>query len=354
MSARHGHHFGHGPNTWKLDSASDLFGPVADFDGDGQKEVLVTSPTHLGVLKYSNGSFTSITMVANGTNLGGWTLNTGLDRFGATADFNQGGQDQVFVTSPLGASFLTLASTAKATSSGLTPNGSDLGGWKLETSNNVFGQAGNYITFPAAFPIRPQLFVSSPWGIAILVGLQVVAFFPNGPLPGDQDSGDWHLQAGASLFGPAADYDGDLQDEVLVTSSLGIGVLSFGENLNVENGTAAGFAAVWETIVLNGDSVGSWSFDAKTNNLGPAANYSPSYGQPILGQSQSVGGSLQGPVQAGVFVTSPWGIGILKFPEWQGLSSPMMQRNGALFGPLLQPDGTRSGDWKLDTARDQF
>jgi hypothetical protein len=286
--------------------------------------------------------------------MGGWTLDTSVDQFGATADFNQSGQDQVFVTSPHGVTFLTLAWSATATSNGLTPNGSDLGGWKLETSNNVFGQAGTYIALPQAFGSRPQLFVSGPRGIAILAPLEVLAFFPNGHLPGDQDSRDWHLQAGASLFGPAADYDGDLHDEILVTSSSGIGVLSFGENLNVQNGTAGGFQAVWETIVPNGGSVGSWSFDARTNNLGPAANYSPSYGQPILGQSQSVGGSLQGPVQAGVFVTSPWGIGILKFPEWQGLSSPMMQRNGALFGPLLQPDGTRSGDWKLDTARDQF
>jgi hypothetical protein len=352
-SARNGHHFGHGPNTWKLDSASDVFGPVADFDGDGQNEVLVTSGWGLGVLKYSNGSFTPITIVANGTNMGGWTLNTSVDRFGATADFNQGGQDQVFVTSPSGVTFLTLDSTATATSNGLAPNGSDLGGWKLETSNNVFGQAGNYIAVPSGFGVQPQLFVSGPHGIAILAPLSVLAFFPNGHLPGDQDSGDWHLQTGASLFGPAADYDGDLQDEVLVTSSLGIGVLSFGMTVNVENGAGAG-VAVWETIVLNGDSVGAWSLDARTNNFGAAANYSPSYGQPILGQSQSVGGALQGPVQAGVFVTGPVGIGILKFPQWQGLSSPMMQLNGAPFGPLLQPDGTHSGHWLLDTAHDQF
>jgi hypothetical protein len=344
MSARNGHKFG----DWKLDSASNVFGPVADFDGDGQREVLVTSGWGLGVLKYSNGSFTSITMVANGKNMDGWTLHTGVDRFGATADFNQGGQDQVFVTSPLGVTFLTLVSTATATSSGLTPNGSDLGGWKLETSNNVFGQAGNYIAFPAAFGSGPQLFVSSPWGIAILAPLSALAVFPNGQL-----LGGWDLKAGASVFGPAADYDGDLHDEILVTSSSGIGVLSFRNNVNAEDGTSR-FEAVWETVVPNGNSVGTWSLDTRTNNLGTAANYSPSYGQPILGQSQSVGGSLQGPVQAGVFVTSEWGIGILKFPQWQGPSSPMMQRNSALFGPLLQPDGTRSGDWKLDTARDQF
>jgi Peptidase family C25 len=347
-SARNGHHLGHGPNRWKLDSASDVFGPVADFDGDGQSEVLITSPTHLGVLKYSNGSFTTITRVADGTNMGGWTLNTGVDRFVATADFDQGGQDQVFVTSPSGVTFLTLASTATATSSGLTPNGRDLGGWKLETSNNVFGQAGNYITFPAAFPIRPQLFVSSPSGIAILADLSVLAFFPNGQLPGG-----WDLKAGSSVFGPTADYDGDSHDEILVTSSSGLGVLSFRNNVNAEDGTSS-FEAVCETVVPNGNSVGTWSLDTRTNNLGTAANYSPSYGQPILGQSQSVGGALQGPVQKGVFVTSGWGIGILKFPELQGLSSPMMLENGASFVHLLQPDGTHSGHWNLDTARDQF
>jgi hypothetical protein len=337
-SVHNGTRLGH----WALDSTSDVFGPVADFDGDGQSEVLVTSRWGLGVLKYSSWSFTSITMVANGTNMAGWTLDTAQDLFGATADFNNGGQDQIFVTSPLGVTFLTLASSATATSSGLTPNGTDLGGWKLETSNNVFGQVGNYITLPPAFASPPQLFVSSPWGIAVLAPLTALAVFPNGQLPGG-----WNLEAGASVFGPTADYDGDSHDEILVTSSSGIAVLSFGENNNVQDGTSS-FEVEAETVVFNGNSVGAWSLDTRTNSLGAAANYSPSYGQPILGES------LQGPVQAGVFVTSPWGIGILKFAVWQGVSSPMMQQNGASFGPLLQPDGTHSGDWTLDTTHDQF
>jgi hypothetical protein len=328
---------------WILDSASDLFGPAADFDGDGQSEVLVTSPWGLGVLKYSNGSFTSITMVANGTNLDGWKLETGVNSFGATADFNQDGQDEVLVTSPWGVGLLALASSAAATALGAAANGTDLGGWKLETSNNVFGQAGNYSggSFDDGGIGYPELFVSSPWGVGILVGLQVLAVFPNGEL-----LGGWNLQAGASLFGPAADYDGDGQTEILVTSSSGIGVLSLNLKTNNVN-EAVTYELVSNTVVLNGNRVGAWSVDTGTNNLGPAANYSPSYGPPTAQ-------SLQGGLQAGVFVTSPWGIGILKFPVWQGLSSPMVQQNGASFGPLLQPDGTHSGHWLLETAHDQF
>ena len=339
-SARNGTRLGH----WALDSNSNVFGPAADFDGDGQSEILVTSPWGLGVLKYSNGSFTSTAMLANKTNLGGWSLDTEVDRFGAAADFNQDGIDEILVTSPLGASFLTLASSATASSLvGLVPNGTDLGGWKLETSNNVFGQAGNYSGggFGDGGIGYPELFVSGPSGVAILVGLQTLAVFPNGQL-----LGGWDLRGDVNVFGPAADYDGDGQTEMLVRSSSAIGVLSL--NLSTDNvNELEKYELVANTVVLNNASVGAWSLDTGTNNLGPAANYSPSYGQPTAQ-------SLQGAVQAGVFVTSPWGIGILKFPQWQGPSSPMMQRNGTSFGPLLQPNGTHSGHWRIDTAHDQF
>jgi hypothetical protein len=173
------------------------------------------------------------------------------------------------------------------------------------------------------------------------VGLQALAFFPNGQL-----LGGWDLQAGVNAFGPAADYDGDGQTEMLVRSSSKIGVLSL--NLSTDNvNELPKYELVADTVVPNNTSVGAWSLDTRTNNLGPAANYSPSYGQPTAR-------SLQGAVEAGLFVTSPRRIGILKFPGWQGPSSPMIQRNGTSFGPLLQPDGTHSGHWKLDTAHDQF
>ena len=64
-----------------LNTADNQFSAVADFDGDGRAEILVTSPWGIGILKLSGSTLNAPMMAANGTRFGGWLLNTADNRF---------------------------------------------------------------------------------------------------------------------------------------------------------------------------------------------------------------------------------------------------------------------------------
>jgi FG-GAP-like repeat len=322
-SASHGQRLG----GWLLHPSANLFGPVGDFDGDGASEIIVTSCWGLGVLKYLNGTITSIQMAPNGTRIGDWALSTGADVFGVTADFDQDGRDEVLVTSDWGVGFLSLGEPGAETTEGgnTVKNGTDLGGWTLDTAHDVFGQVGNYSggTVADGGVNGVELLVSGPSGVAILVGMEVLAAFKNGPI-----LGGWDLQTSKDVIGPTANYDGDNQDEILVTNSTGIGVLALNRSTDNVNSPVV-YELVAKTVVPNGP-LGNWNLDMNVDHLGNVGNYKPSYGQ-------------LGNIQSGVFVTGPTGIAIAKLSEWSGVSSPVTAKNGV-----------RLGQWVLDTTKDVF
>ena len=76
MMAPNGTRFG----GWLLNTADNSFGPAGDFDGDHHREILVTSPWGIGILKLSGNTFTVPMMQPNGTRFGGWLLNTADNR----------------------------------------------------------------------------------------------------------------------------------------------------------------------------------------------------------------------------------------------------------------------------------
>jgi acyl-CoA hydrolase len=73
----------------------------------------------------------------------------------------------------------------------------------------------------------------------------------------------------------------------------------------------------------NGTRFGGWLLNTADNQIGIAGRY-------------------QAGMQAGILVTSPWGIGILRLS------------GGTLTAPMLQPNGTRFGGWLLNTADNEF
>jgi hypothetical protein len=77
MMAPNGTRFG----GWLLNTADNHFDQFADYDGDGRREILVTSPWGLGIFKLSGNTFTVPMMAPSGTRFGGWLLNTGDNRF---------------------------------------------------------------------------------------------------------------------------------------------------------------------------------------------------------------------------------------------------------------------------------
>jgi len=290
---------------WQLNTFDNSFGPVADFDGDGQVEILVASPWGIGILKLSGGTLTAPMLAPNGTLLGGWRLNTFDNSFGPVGKFDGDGQVEILVTSPWGIGILKL-SGGTLTPTMLAPNGALLGGWRLNTFDNSFGPVGDFDGDG-----QVEILVTSPWGIGILKlsGGTIAApmLAPNGTL-----FGYWLLNTADNQFGPAADYDGDGRAEILVTSAWGIGILK-----------QSGTTMVSLMMASNGTSLGGWLLNTEDNSLIEAEDY-------------------DGDGCAEILVTSPWGLGILRLS------------GGTLFASMIQPNGTSFGGWLLNTADNGF
>ena len=290
---------------WTLDTSVDRFGPVADFDGDGHAEILVRNTTHLGILKLTGGSLSADVVAANGQRFGGWLLDLSNNDFGPAADLDGDHRAELFVSSPWGVGVLKLVNNS-LTCPMLQPNGTRFGGWLLNTADNSFGEAGDYDRDG-----RAEILVTSPWGIGILKlagdSMACPMLQPNGTR-----FGGWLLNTADNQFGPAADYDGDGAAELLVTSPWGIGILKL-----------AGASMACPMLQPNGTRFGGWLLNTADNQIGLAGNYG-------------------GDRPAEIFVTSPWGIGILKLA------------GASMACPMLQPNGTRFGGWLLNTADNEF
>lgn len=301
MLASNGTRFG----GWLLNTEDDQFGPLADYDGDGQDEILVTSRWGIGFLKLSGGELTSMAMAANGNELGGWNLQSAVNQFGPAADFDGDGTDELLVSDAGGIGLLKL-SAGEITTPMHQSNGARLAGWRLETTKVELGPAADYDGDGAA-----ELFVTSPWGAAIL---RLAGDTMTSPMihPNGTRFGGWRLGTPDNVFGPAADFDGDGAAELLVTSRWGIGMLKL-----------AGDTMTSPMIHPNGTRFGGWRLETTDNHFGLASDY-------------------DGDGVAEVFVKSGWGVGILK------LSGDTMT---AL---MMHPNGTRFGGWWLNTAADHF
>jgi papain like protease/VCBS repeat protein len=291
--------------TWTLDTANNQFGPAGDYDGDGHAEILVTSPSGIAILKLVGGALTALMTANNGTRFGGWLLNTADNQFGPAADYDGDRHDELFVASPWGIGILKLTG-AVLNAPMMQPNGTRFGGWLLNTADNNFGEAGDYDGDG-----RAEILVNSPWGLGILkmAGATMTApmMQPNGTR-----FGGWLLSTADNQFGPAADYDGDGRVELLITSPWGLGILKM-----------AGTSMSALMMAPNGTRFGGWLLNTADNQLGIAGKYA-------------------GGRQAEILVSSPWGIGILQLS------------GSTLTAPMMQPNGTRFGGWLLNTADNEF
>ena len=108
---------------------------VGDLDGDGQDEIVVSSPWGIGVLKEQGGTMTALMLAPNGTRFGGWLLNTADNHFVTDGRFATAA-GEVLVTSPWGLGILALNGNTMA-SPMLQPNGTRFNGWLLNTADNA-------------------------------------------------------------------------------------------------------------------------------------------------------------------------------------------------------------------------
>ncbi|KAH8595436.1 hypothetical protein B0O99DRAFT_709848 [Bisporella sp. PMI_857] len=291
---------------WLLNTADNIFGPVADFDGDHHAESFVVSPWGIGILKLVGTVMTPLLMKPNGTRFGGWLLNTGDNSFGPAADFDGDGIAEILVTSPWGIGILKRNGST-LTPLMMAPNGTRFSGsWLLNTADNDFSQVGDF-----SGDGKADILVTSPWGIGILTldgsTLRVLTMVPNGTR-----IGGWLLNTADNRFGPVGDFDGDRKAEILLTSPWGIGVLKF------NNG-----AFTNPMLQPNGTRFGGWLLNTADNDF-------------------AISRDFDGDNKDEILVVSPWGVGVLKLAGIT-MTAPMMKPNGTRFMP---------GGWLLNTAND--
>jgi hypothetical protein len=301
MMAANGTRFG----GWLLNTADNRFGPAADFDGDGRAEILVQSPWGVGLLKLSGNTLTAPMMQPNGARFGGWLIDTGCNIFNHAADFDGDGRAELLAQSPWGIGLLKL-SGATMVSLAMHANGSRLGGWLLDTLNNHIGRPADYDG-----DHRAELLITSPWGMSLLK-LAGNAFTAPMMAPNGTRFGGWLFESPDNWFGPAADYDGDGHAELMILSDWGMGLLKL-----------SGATMTAPMMQANGTRFGGWLLNTRDNQFGPAAVY-------------------YGAVTNEVLVKSPWGIGLLR------------QAGSTMVPTMMQPNGTRFGGWLLNTADNQF
>ncbi len=216
MMAANGTRFG----GWLLNTADNRFSPVGDLDGDRRDELVVTSPWGIGMLKLSGATMSAPMMAPNGTRFGGWLLNTSDNHIVTLADLDGDGRADIVITSPWGIGVLGL-SGATLIAKMMAPNGTRFGGWLLNTLDNRIVCAADLDGDG-----RRELFVTSPWGLGVfkLAGgtFNVPAMAPNGTR-----FGGWLLNTADNRFDAVSDFNGDNRDDLLVTSPWGLGILRF-------------------------------------------------------------------------------------------------------------------------------
>lgn len=234
MMAPNGTRFG----GWLLNTADNRFGPVGDTDGDRKDELLVSSPWGMGLLEFNGTTLQPVMMAPNGTRFGGWLLNTADNHFNTMADYDGDGRDEILVTSPWGIGILELAGTT-LTSRVMAQNGTRIGGWLLNTLDNRLGPVADYDGDG-----RAEILLVSPWGIGVLE-LNDRTFAVPMMAPNGTRFGGWLLNTVDNRFDMVGDFDGDGRAEILVTSPWGIGMWNLsGSTMTVSmmapNGTRFG------------------------------------------------------------------------------------------------------------------
>jgi hypothetical protein len=203
---------------WHFGASQNVIEGVGNFDGRGGDEILITSGWGLGILKKSGDTLTSVLTLRDNTFAGGWRYES-ANTIEAIADVNGDGKDDIVVTSRWGIGVLTLKGSSLTSLAG-KPNGSRFGGWRYSSTSSWIEALGNFDGTGGT-----DLLVRTASGIAVLrqIGDTFRCIFAASY---GTRLGSW-LLGPRDVFQGVADFDGDRKEELLISSPWGVGVLEW-------------------------------------------------------------------------------------------------------------------------------
>ena len=203
---------------------TDRIDGLADFDGDGQTDLLLRDGTRLGLARISHagtiGWLTTYTQVAAGTWLGGWNFG-GTEQVLGVGDFDGDGRSDFLLRSGWGIGTIKRDPTSGAlTSLNMVPFGGFWDWWGTNATDALVGIAD------VNGDGRADLIWRSTWGIGInsrtTTGAAVgLAGYPYGTWFG----GAWNFGSG-DTFPAIGDFTGDGRADLVIHSGWGTGVLA--------------------------------------------------------------------------------------------------------------------------------
>ena len=188
-----------------------------DFDGNGEDDVLVKGKWGMGIQSLDSGNLTAVLFQTTGTWFGGWNFNPNQNRIDGIGDFDGDGDDDILIT---GGSRIAILSKS---GSGFTaivnqPSGTRFGGWLYASSNAIKG-LGDFDGDG-----DEDFIITSTWGIGILTKSGSTFTSLVCQAVGTR-FGDW-LYANSNKIQGIGDFDADGDDDFIITSSWGIGILT--------------------------------------------------------------------------------------------------------------------------------
>lgn len=300
---------------WRYSSKANTIEGAGDFDGDGADEIVITSDWGIGILDFDGTNMTSLVAKPKDTWFGSWryqaSVNSGEDRIEGVGDFDGNGKDDILITSSWGIGVLTLYGSSM-TSLVAKPKDTWFGSWRYQASVN---SGEDHIEGIGDFDGdgSDDVLITSSWGIGILKKWGS-SFTSTVAKPKDTWFGSWRYQAsvnsGEDHIEGIGDFDGDGSDDVLITSSWGIGILKK-------------WGSSFTSIVAkpNGTWFGGWNYSSGANDV------------------EGVG-DFDGNGKDDIFITSPWGVGVLRL-SGSSLWSSDEKPHGSVLGNWLSERGDR-------------
>lgn len=213
---------------WKFDAAKNTIEGTGDFNGDGRDDILISSKWGMGLVYHKDNRWRTLVAKPNGTRFGGWNYNSEKDKIEAIADFDGDGNDEILISSEWGIGMLEKRGNTFR-SIFAKPIGTRFGSWTY--NSRVQSTYFNRIEGTGDFngDGKADILISQHYGIAVLT-LADNTLNTLVAKPKDTRFGAWRYKPAQDKIEAIDDFDGDGKDEILISSKWGIGMLELHGN----------------------------------------------------------------------------------------------------------------------------